>query len=248
MHPTTLNRLLSLVLLTSILLALPAAAGKRRSVKSADPNVPQIVATIDGIVIDAVTGGPVVFVEVRGGGKSSFTDTAGKFKLRDAVGLGSILLEAERSGYVKKTATVSTGGEQQITIRVSPTPTVRVRKTDNTTYEIDFESLEFGYPLTFGGYADATFDEFCRPDGSQVTIDRSEIKKITGPATKVTRASCCEGQELMRVNVELETGTSLDAVFRDSCNGYRVDLIGREHVSANFQYIPFADVAEVVFP
>jgi hypothetical protein len=248
MHFTRLHRLLSLSILLSLLIAIPAAAGKRRSVKSAEPGVPQITATITGTVVDAGTGAPVVSAEVRGGGKAAYSGTDGKFRLKDASGFGSIVVTAERSGYTMKSATVTGAGAQQITIQLNPTPTVRVRKTNNTTYDLDLESLLFGYVLTFGGYSAASFDEFCRTDGSQVTIDRVEMKKITGPATKVTQATCCAGQELMKVNVQLKNGTTQDVVFHDSCFGYRVDLVGREHVSANFQYIPFTEIAEVVFP
>lgn len=243
-----LHRLLSLSILISILLALPAAAGKRRSVKSAGPTLPQITATITGTVVDAGTGAPVISAEVRGGSKSSITAADGKFRLKDVSGPGGILVTVERSGYTTKSVTVTSGGDQQVTIQMSATPTVRVRKTDNTTYDLDFESLQLGYVVTFGGYSAAAFDEFCRPDGSQVTINRTEMKKITGPATKVTQASCCDAQELLKVNIQLRNGTTSDFVFHDSCFGYRIDLIGREHVNANFQYIPFSDVAEVVFP
>ena len=244
---TKLPRFSVLVLLT-LLFAIPAAAQKHRAVRKSPPEGQQITLTINGTVLDATTNAPVSSVEVRAGSKLSYSGADGKFRVKDVLGFGSVKVTFERSGYVLKTETITSGGTQDLTFRLTPTPTVRVRKTNNTTFDLDSESVKFGYVLTFGGYAEATFDEFCKPDGSQVTLDRAQMKKITGPATKVAQSNCCENPELMKINVQLKTNETFDAVFKDSCFGYRVDLIGREHVSGNFAYIPFFDIAEVVFP
>jgi len=247
MLPTKLPRFLVLVLLT-LLFTIPAAAQKRRAVRKSPPEGQAITLTINGTVRDAATDAPIASVEVHAGSKVSYSGADGKFRIKDVNGFGAITVTLERSGYALKTESITSGGAQDLTFRLTPTPTVRVRKTDNTTLDLDTESVKFGYVLTFGGYSDATFDDFCKADGAQVTIDKSQMKKLTGPATKVAQANCCANPELMKINIQLKTNETFDAVFKDSCFGYRVDLIGREHVSGNFAYVPFFDIAEVVFP
>ncbi|MFP5247181.1 MAG: carboxypeptidase regulatory-like domain-containing protein [Thermoanaerobaculia bacterium] len=248
MHFSTLRRLSCLALVATFFAAAPTYAGKRRAVKHPTAGA-QLNAELSGTVIDNVTGLPVINARVKAGRDSDTTDSQGKFLLKEVVGYGVITVEASRTGYTAKTITLSTGGKQTLDIRLQPGPTVSVRKLDGTSFNIDFDSLEFGYVVTFGGYHSAEFEDFCKPDGSQVAIDRSQIKRIVGPSTPVTATACCTQRNTVKVNVELKTGEKSDMYFIDACNGYPdIDLLGRDHVSGKMQYIPFAQIAEIVFP
>lgn len=242
-------RRLLFVCLTIAIFTLPSfAAGRRRAVAHPSPAGPALTAKITGTVIDAVTNQPVVAVVIESANASAVSDASGKFVMDNVVGYGAIEITASRSGYVARSEKLTTGGDHSLTLRLQPTPTVRVRKVDGTTYDLDFESLKFGYAVPFSGYRDGADEAFCLADGSQVVVDRSQIKRITGPAVRTTKSGCCSADQLLKVHLELKNGTSADAFFLDSCFTTQIDLIGREHVNAKFQYIRFTEIAEVVFP
>lgn len=247
MHPGMFRRIAVSTLAVALLVTLPASADKRRAVRQPDAG-PQLTAIISGTVLDAVTGAPVSKARVTAGGDFGNTSDAGKFKLDGVVSFGKIFLTVERSGYATKTITYTAGGTITETVRLDPTPTVRVVKTDGSTFNIDSESVEFGYAVPFSGYRKAESEDFCLSDGTKQVIDRSQIKKITGPATLVTQTPCCGTKQVQKVTLELRTGATVDAFFVDSCDGYTVDFIGREHVSGDFKYTKFSEAREIVFP
>ena len=227
------------------------AAGRRRAASHPSATNKLTAAKISGTVVDDVTGQPVALVRVRIGDRTDTTDNAGKFEVKNVTSYqGVIVVEGSRSGYTTKTQQLTTGGEHVITIRMQPLPTVRVRKADNTTLDLDFDSLEFGYPVVFGGYTSSASEEFCKPNGTAVTINRSEIRKINGPATKTTSQACCGTHEVEKINVELKTGEVTDLFFVDTCSGAStsIDLIGRNHATGRLEYTPFTSISEVVFP
>lgn len=248
MHSPRFLRLSLLVLFLAAVV--PAgASGKRRAV--AHPTAGAVfTGTITGTVLDAVTGAPVVSATVECGGKSRSTDGSGKFRLPSVTGRGSFVVVAGRSGYTSKQETLTTNGDHEITIRLSPTPTVRVKKTDDTAFDADFESVEFGYVVIFTGYRKDEYEDFCATNGSSVTINRSEMRKITGPSTVVTDAPCCPGKQVSKINIELKTGQRSDYYFSDSCQTgeTKMDLIARNHVTGQVEYIRFSDIKEIVFP
>lgn len=245
MNPERFRRLLFLAVLTTLLVALPTFAGKRRAVKvPASPSV----ATISGTVLDAVTGQPVISARVEAGSEHDTTDATGKFVLKNVHFADSIAVKADRSGYTAQTLTVTAGGSMTLTFRLTPTATVRLRKVDNTTFDLDFDSVQFGFLSGFAGYNAAEFEDFCRPDGSLVAVNRTEISKVIGPAVLVDFTPCCKTSKIYKVNVELKNGTKTDVYFDDSCSGYSVDVIGRNHTTGKFEYVPFSQIAELVFP
>jgi hypothetical protein len=252
MHPDKLRRLMSVALAASFLIAVPTfAAGKRRAAAHPSAGGQLKIALVSGTILDNVTGAPVIAARVEGGGDSDVTDKDGKFDLKNLESFqGRIDIDVTRSGYSTKRTTLTTSGNQTgLTIRVDPTATVRVRRVDNSTFDLDFESILFGYPVAFSGYRSAEFEEFCKADGTSVTIDRSQIKRITGPAVEVNHAACCPNSPTMKVNVELKSGEKTDMYFVDACHGFfNIDLIGREHVNAKFQYLPLSQIAEIIFP
>lgn len=235
-------------LLALLVVTVSLQADRRRAVKH-NPPPNELVVTVSGTVLDNTTGQPVRNVEVSVGTKSDRTDAAGKYTVRNASVFGeTIPVVAERSGYQSKTMTLTTGGDQVVDFRLVPLPTVSVRTTDSVTRQVDFESIRFGYTLPFAGYVADESEDFCKPDGTTIVVDRSEMKKITGPATRTEVATCCTESEVLKVRLELESGEVSDVSFVDSCDGYNVDLIGRNHTTGEYEYLHFTDIAEIVFP
>jgi hypothetical protein len=224
------------------------AAGKRRAVEHPGPAA-LLTGTIHGTILDDTTGVPVPSVRVSVGNRSDVTGADGKFQANNVSGAGSIPVEASRSGYLTKTYTITTSGDQTITLRLTPTPTVHVKKTDDSTLEVDFESAEFGYGVPFSGYRQFRYEDFCK-GGLAVQIDRSEISKINGPAVVVHGSPCCPDKDVLRVNLLLKTGETTDVFFIDSCEAgvTRIDFIARDHLQGQFKFIPFSEIREVVFP
>ncbi|HEV7766065.1 MAG TPA: hypothetical protein VGQ76_13760 [Thermoanaerobaculia bacterium] len=252
MHPDFARRVVvTAALVATVFVVLPSeASGRRRAVAPPTAGGQLTAPEINGTVLDDVTNSPVVGLRVRAGNRTDTTDSAGAFKIKNITSYhGVIVIETLRSGYAPKTQNLTTGGTQTVNIRVQPLPTVRVRKVNNTSFDLDFDSLEFGYPVVFSGYNAATYDEFCKPSGTKVTIDRADIRKITGPATMVGQASCCSERNVLKVNAELKTGETTDLFFMDTCSGIpSIDLIGRNHVTGKIEYTPFTQVAEITFP
>jgi hypothetical protein len=153
-----------------------------------------------------------------------------------------------RSGYQEKHVAITASGRQTITVRLTPRATVSVRKTDGTTVQLDDNSIEFGFSDAFQ-YRSSTSEDFCRPDGTEINVKREEIVRINGPATLVQSAPCCTAQTVQKVNVTLKAGGATDLFFSDTCNFTRsVDLVGRNHATGRIVFIPFSQIAEVVFP
>ena len=90
-----------------------------------DPGVPAIVLqdTVMGIVVDAETGEPLpnVVVVVSGTNRSTLTDSQGRFVITglDALGLGSLTLQARVIGYASASVT-ATGGAENVRIELRP--------------------------------------------------------------------------------------------------------------------------------
>jgi hypothetical protein len=240
-----------LVSLAAVLLlaALPLAAQKRRSVAHPSAGV-AFTATVNGTVLDAVTGQPVAFASVAVGSAKGTTARDGSFELNGS-GFGSpVPVVASRSGYNDSTQTIPGSGTYTLTFHLQSRPTVSVRKTDGTTIQLDNDGLKLGYVILFGGYAAGPDDDFCKSDGTAVNIKIADMKRIIGPATTVTQANCCSRQnaQLEHVRLELRSGEIDDVIFKDSCDGYIVDFLGRNHTTGDFTFLKLNEVAEVVFP
>lgn len=231
-------------ILALLILTVPMQADRRRAVKHGA----SLTAFITGTVLDNVTGQPVRSATVTLGTKSDTTNSTGKYSLWNATVTSTSVIQVSRTGYATKSIPFTTGGEHVVDVRLDPLPTVSVRTTDGVTRQLDFDSIEFGYVVPFSGYIADAAEDFCKSDGTTVSVNRSEIKRITGPAVAVQNAGCCPNGNVLRVTLELKNGTTETVYFSDSCAGYTIDLIGRNHVTGVFEYLRFPNIEEIVFP
>lgn len=246
-----MNNMKRLAILIVILLSLPsfAIAQKRRSAGTPDLGSGSgAAATVraNGTVTDATTGLPIAFAMITAGNRRFFAGRLGTFSLSAVTALGDVDVTASRTGYQSSTVRISGTGTHELHFRLQSRPTATLRKIDGTTVALDDDSLIFGYVVPFMSYTTATGNYFCMTDGTRTKVPMAQIKRITGLGISVP-TSCCQraGQ---RVLLELRDGTIQDATFIDSCYGYTVDLIGRDHVTDDYIYVPFGQVSEIVFP
>ena len=51
----------------------------------------------------------------------------------------------------------------------------------------------------------------------------------------------------LRLNGKFQ-GETTQLFFQDSCFGFSMDFLGRDHATAQFVYLKFAEIAEIVLP
>lgn len=249
MNPAMLRRTLAVLTVLTVVAAVPSFAAKRRAVAHRPPGVHVSTPLINGVVLDSVTGQPVRALAVTAGLRSAGTDAQGRFELRNVSEIDAFVVLTERSGYLNSSTRVGANDPKELTIRVTPTPTVTVKRANGQSLNVDFESFKFGYPVPFSGYRDSEFEDFCKSDGTKVRIERSQLKRVAGPAVIATAGPCCEAGNAARMAVTLRTGETSDLFFTDTCQErYVVDVGARDHVTGAFLHIPITDISEIVFP
>lgn len=250
MNPLRIRSTVMAASIAALLIAFPSqAAGKRRGF-SPRPTGPDFNGTVTGVVRDAVTNQPVIAATVGAIDRESATDSQGRFEIKFVKGPGHFLVTAVRSGYEPFELGLGPNDSKDVTILMTPTPTVTVRLTNGLVTELDSESIKFGYPVPFSGYRDAEYEDFCKLDGTTIKVDRSEMKRLVGPAVKQAGGPCCpSGAIAAKMAVTLRTGETQDLFFIDTCEDrYRVDVRGRDHVTGQFTNILITDIAELIFP
>lgn len=247
MNYATIRRVSALALFAAVFVASPSEA-KRRSVAHR-PLPLQFKKTVSGVVSDAVTGQPVIALTVVTGTRSDITDAQGRFEIKEAAGSGVLRVEFTRSGYQPYTVTLGPSDSGVLTVRVNPTPTATAKLKDNTTLQLDMESLRFGYPVPFSGYRDDEFDEFCKiTDSTQFTVHKNEMAKLAGPSQIVPAGSCCSGNA-EKMTLTKKNGEVMEVIFMDTCQErYKTDVGARNHVTGQFLHIPISELVELVFP
>jgi hypothetical protein len=248
MNPAKLRTLCVAALVAALLTSVPAEA-KRRAVGVrgiGGPAQDQII----GVITDAVTGLPVIGMTINAGFRSASTDENGRFSIDRLDTTKPISIDTDRSGYLPFQTTVQPGQSRNLTIRVTPTPTVLVRLTNGQTLQLDNESVKFGYPVPFSGYRESPAEDFCKTsDGTKVNLNKSVMKRLAGPAQFVSAGNCCDAGSAAKMSLTLRTGETFDVIFVDTCEErYKVDVGGRNHVTGLFEHVLLTDIVEVVFP
>jgi len=224
----------------AVLLAAPfAMAQKAKQRAVAHPN--QQKFTISGVVTDAVTGQPLKGVTVSSNAGSSTTDDAGHYSVN---AFANSEVSASRVGYVtvKKPAS-----GPNIDFALPQTQSVTVKLTSGQTVVFDYDSAKFGYTNVFE-YVSGDNLQLCKGDGEALTVTKSQLVKITGPAHPVTAASCCTRGPIMAIDVQTKDTPKTTEHIVDSCFGIVYDIVGIERSSAVAKYLHLQDVSEITFP
>jgi hypothetical protein len=236
----------------SLLVCLVAAAPATSATKRAVQQLPTMI--FSGAITDATTGHPVVAAEVRNGTEVAFTDAQGLFTLRIPAARPTVIV-IHRTGYEDvsfavppPTTPAPVTPVSGPSIAMQPRPPVVVELTSGQTVHLDADSVQFAYVLPFETPQSANNASFCRSDGTSWTPDRGDFAQITGPATSVTSSACCKLGPMLAIDVKMKNGDAEKVTFADSCFGYDIDFVGRDHESAQYVYFNFKDVALITFP
>lgn len=230
---------LTLALLTAI--PLSAATNKRHLIAP----LPEV--TISGVVTDATTGARVKNVVVSNGVVFSITDDQGAWTLKLPLGRPT-LLTATYFAFKTQTQTVTPAAGAHADFALSPNPIITVKTTAGESVDLDYDTSKFAYIIVFIGYVKDDNANFCRPNGETWGPNKSEFRKVTGPATNVNFSPCCTLGPITTANVEMKSGEKTAVYFNDSCFGNEVDFLGRERSTGVFRYFAFKDIAEIDFP
>ncbi len=226
------------------LLALPvfAAAPKERAIRP----LPEV--TVHGVITDVDTGKPIVAAQVFNGTKgSAATGATGEYTIKLPAGRQT-QITGTQFGYGSQTKSITPSDGLRVDFALSALPGVTVKLTNGDSHVLDLGTSQFAYLIVFSGYARSDNANFCKPDGSAFTPNKTEFVKITGPAAPATNATCCNLGPVMAADVEMKTGEKAHVFFTDSCFGNEVDFIGRERSTGTFLYFRFTDIAELDFP
>jgi hypothetical protein len=239
-----MNNMKRLSVLIIVLLSLPLfAADQIRLVGR--PDAESVTVTYKGTVTDATSGAPVAYATITAGRTRVYASQFGTFSFNARNAPGIVAVTASRTGYQGATIRTSGTGTQEVNFRLQSRAAATLRKTDGTTVTIDDDSVQFGYIVPFMNYQTATGNDFCLNDGTHAKIPTAAMVRITGLGT--ASGSCCQ-RPAQRALLELRDGTVHDATFIDSCYGYTVDLLARNHDTGEYLYVPFNEVSEIAFP
>jgi hypothetical protein len=239
---TVSTKRLSMFLLAVCAFPLYAAESHRRA---AAPAIPLV--KIHGKVTDAATGAPVRFADIANTPRTAQTDADGNYEIEVPLGLPASI-QVTRSGYeTASTSIIGTGGvETNFTLKSKPTVTMKL--TDGTTYNLDYETAQFAVEIPFANSARSDNALLCSTDGAQSTLNKTDISKIIGPGVAVNNAACCKSTTVVKLTINLKSGAQQDALLADTCTGSEMDFSGRDHVTGQFIYKRFKDIAEIDFP
>ena len=232
-------------LVAVVLFSLPLFAASK--MRSALPDLGAAAqVSLKGTVTDAVSGLPVAYATITIGKKTYITSSNGKFSLKPVNTPGDLAVTASRTGYSSSTVTLIGIGTQELNFRLTSRPTAALKKADGTILDVDDDSVTFGYIVPFMNYQTSTGNDFVLIDGTRAKIQTAQMTRVTSAGTSVPSSGC--PRPGARVLLELRDGTINDATFVDSCYGYTVDVIARDHASGEYRYVPFSEVAEIDFP
>lgn len=241
---TLVSRISACVL--AALVAIPLAAQTRH--RAVSPSV-QTGPTVQVIIAakDATNGVPVEDAFVTYGSQSLRTNVNGLLQITLPVGKPStISIEHPAFNPATQVITAQAGGKYDITL--TERPSVTIRTTSSETHLVDIGTAQFAYAPPLSGYVRTDKGNFCKPDGTDFTPDKTEFTRVVGPATSTSAPACCQFGNVISVNVEMKSGAKLLVYFKDSCSGDEVAFVGREKATGRYQYFRFTDVAEITFP
>jgi len=231
------------ILVASSACAAQPAQSRRHAVA---PPVAGPVTPITGAVKDASNGLAVQQATVSYGDLAVRTNGNGEFVMNLPTGT-PVTLSISHPAFVTLSKTVTAQNGVKLDFGLTGQPSVTIKTTGGATYVVDIGTSVFAYALPLSSYVPSDTANLCKPDGSEFTPNKSEFRKIVGPATSSTLGTCCEGP-LLTASAEMKSGGTTPVFFKDSCHFTEVDFGGREKSTGLFRWVKFSDVAEIDFP
>jgi hypothetical protein len=246
---TFVSALAAALLCTSFAVAAePQASTSTKRKRPAKPAV-SVTAKLTVKVVDSVTKAALPNVQVSlPTGNSETTNAQGTVTF-DKVASGSVTATLNRGGYESLTKAITVqGGPSSATIEMVAHPTATVTMVDNSTYQLDATAMEFGFTVPFvGGYTKSPKLDVCR-DGTPTLYTKAEVKSINGPAVEATATSCCNFPKAQQISITLKSGETFNAILRDSCTGYQIDVVSSRKDTGAATYLPLKNVKKIEFP
>ncbi len=238
------------VLAIGVLIASSACASQSQTSQSRKravaPPVTGPAVVVTGVVKDASNGVPVQLATASYGDQTAHTNANGEFTLSLPTG-SPVTVSIQHPAFLPFQKAVTAQSTTKVNFALTEQPSVTIKTTGGTTYIVDIGTAQFAYAMPFSSYVPTDNANFCTPDGSAFTPSKNEFRKIVGPATPTTLASCCEGS-LLTANVEMKSGTVTPVFFKDSCHETEVDFYGREKSTGTYRFLKFTDITEIDFP
>lgn len=216
-------------------------AARKRPVRAA-------VTTLTVTATDAATSRPIRNVQVTlNDALVSKTDQSGIATFSN-LKTGNAQIVIERVGYdtVQRTIDIK-GGANTLTVPMNPRPSATLTSVDGSTKTVDVTTLEFGFSVTFAGYTKAPYIETCE-GGVDRRVLKSDIRSINGPARVVSAGTCCTFPQAQQIAITLKNGQTINAILKDSCPGYKLDVITNDRETGDAIFLPFEQLRTLTLP
>jgi hypothetical protein len=228
----------------AVVVGIPIAAQTRKRAVSPAPG-PTTAVLIT--VKDAANGVPVENGLVTYGSQVLRTSLNGEVQITLPVGKPSpISIEHPAFNPATQVITAQAGGKYDVSL--TEKPSVTIKTTSGETHIVDIGTTQFAYAPALSSPIRSDKADFCLPDGTDFSPDKTEFARIIGPATVATFAACCQVGTVISTNVEMKSGAKLLVYHKDRCSGDEVYLVGREKATGRYQYFLFTEVTEITFP
>lgn len=201
--------------------------------------------TFTGRVTDSVTGGPAPNVRVDAGGISVLTDANGYFNFT-SLPAGPVTATFTRFGLVDTTRSAQlVKGYNVLNVPMQGKPTMRLTDTLGHVHVLDRETSHFYSIFALLGYQQLDSFNFCRSDGSRVSLYETDLALVTGPG-QIVSASCCAGNGT-QVTVTTRAADTMTVNFAD-CTYYHVVFRGNNRQTGAAETLELDHVQRIEFP
>jgi hypothetical protein len=198
-------------------------------------------------VKDSSNGVPVPSATITYAGQTLTADSKGQVALDLPIGKPAVVVVAHPAfDAFTQTITAQAGGTYDLNLTAKPSVTIKLKSGE--THVVDIGTAQFANVAIFSSPIRTDNANFCKQDGTEFTPDKSEFKRILGPAVPENAAQCCQSGSVTSTNVEMKSGANLKVYFKDTCSGNEADFVGREKATGQYQYFRFTDITEIDFP
>lgn len=211
--------------------------------------IPAQAATLQGQVLDAVSGAPIGGLTVRAQGRSAKTAADGTYLLT-GLESGSATVRFERYGYTTLVQTILLApGANSLNPRLAPGRVIRVLDIHNQTHLFDFDSADFAATYPFSGFDRLSPVDICTTSGVIRNLTKDDFTLVKGPGLVVKNTPCCPGTdaEATAIGVTLKTGETFTAYLRN-CVHYGFSFIGTDPTTGRFKDVGFSSIVRIEFP